>query len=537
MQSQKKRLPIGIQTFSELRKDNAYYYVDKTKKIIELINVSKYIFLSRPRRFGKSLTIDTIAELFLGNQSLFKGLYAEHNWDWEYTYPVLRISFGIGVSSKSISFMTYLSEILSSIEERYSIDNHQYSMGIRFEKIIRHCYQTSGKKVVILIDEYDKPILDNLSHQDKAISVRNEMRDFYSVIKNNDAYIHFAMLTGVSRFSKINLFSGLNNLYDVTLDDRFSALCGYTQDELEHVFAPELFDVDLDKLKTWYNGYNWTGDSVYNPFDVLLFLSNPQKLYKNYWIETGSATFLMDKLLNEQFNIQQAIGRLIDNQQLSQFEIGDISTTALLFQAGYLTIDKMILRPSLRFTLKFPNLEVQQSLSESLLLKYISCANDDMLLKQGQLYEAVLAHNLPAIQEIITAFFASIPHHWHRNNPIASYEGYWASVFYALFASLGLRTITEDATNFGTIDMTLIVDGENNKHYVYIFEFKVIDKDNNQDNDTPQGIALAQIKNKRYADKYLTANNIVHEIGIEFHKETRATLFDIATNHQEQKTP
>lgn len=197
------------------------------------------------------------------------------------------------------------------LEEKWEITNVKATHSGRLKTIIEYCHQVTGNKVVILVDEYDKPILDNLSDSAKAISIRNELRDFYGVIKDSDAHIHFAMLTGVSKFSKINLFSGLNNLYDVTLDERFSALCGYTQTELESVFAPELEQVDLEELKKWYNGYNWTGEAVYNPFDVLLFLNNPKKLYKNYWIETGNATFLMDKLLNENTHIHQLIGRLI----------------------------------------------------------------------------------------------------------------------------------------------------------------------------------------------------------------------------------
>ena len=512
----KKQFPIGIQNFAELRQGN-YYYVDKTAKIIELINTSKYIFLSRPRRFGKSLTIDTISQLFAGNRELFTGLYAEENWQWNTQYPVLRISFGGGASSESSQSQDVIADVLQSLEEQWQITPKRATYGGRLKAIIEHCHHVTRQKVVVLIDEYDKLILDNLNDAEKALVIRNQLRDFYGVIKDSDAHIRFSMLTGVSKFSKINLFSGLNNLYDVTLDERFSSLCGYTQTELENVFAPELEQVDLEELKKWYNGYNWTGEAVYNPFDVLLFLSNPQKLYKNYWIETGNAAFLMDKLLNENIHIHQLIGRLIDSQNLSQFEISDISIIALLFQTGYLTIDKMLLKPSVRYTLKFPNIEVQQSLSESLLLKYIAHAKDDMLLKQSELYEAVVEHDINRIESIIKAFFASIPHNWHRNNPIANYEGYWASVFYALFASLGFQTITEDATSLGNIDMTLIVD-----NHIYIFEFKVIGRQTDQ----PQGTALAQIKHKHYADKYKTPNHIIHQIGIEFNKETHAVVFD-----------
>ena len=224
----------------------------------------------------------TIAQLFAGNKELFTGLYAEQQWQWDTQYPVLRISFGGGASSENNKVGDVISDTLQFLEEKWEITNVKATHSGRLKTIIEHCHQVTGNKVVILVDEYDKPILDNLSDSPKAISIRNELRDFYGVIKDSDAHIHFAMLTGVSKFSKINLFSGLNNLYDVTLDERFSALCGYTQTELESVFAPELEQVDLEELKKWYNGYNWTGEAVYNPFDVLLFLSNPQKLYKNY---------------------------------------------------------------------------------------------------------------------------------------------------------------------------------------------------------------------------------------------------------------
>lgn len=511
-----QQFPIGIQNLAELRQGN-YYYVDKTAKIIELINTSKYIFLSRPRRFGKSLTLDTIAELFAGNKPLFTGLYAENNWQWDTQYPIIRISFGGGASSESNQVADIISDTLQFLEEKWQIINNKATSNGRFKAIIQHCYLNTGKKVVILIDEYDKPILDNLSNPNKAITIRNELRDFFSVIKDNDAYIQFAMLTGVSKFSKVNLFSGLNNLLDVTLDEKFSNLCGYTQSELETVFAPELNNVNLAELKQWYNGYNWGGESVYNPFDILLFLNSTKKNYKPYWIETGNTTFLVDKIINEEVNIAQIQQEMIDANILSSFDIGDISPIALMFQTGYLTIDTISIKAGMEiYTLKFPNIEVQQSLNRLLLTQYLN-KSFNTIPTQFNLHDALIEHDLDKVEKVTQAFFASIPHNWHRNNPIANYEGYWASVFYALFASLGFQIITEDATSLGNIDMTIIVN-----NHIYIFEFKVV----GGQADKPQGKALAQIKHKHYADKYRTPNYIIHQIGIEFDKDTHAVVFD-----------
>lgn len=518
----KKQFPIGIQTFAKLRKNHQYYYIDKTKLILTLIQESQFIFLSRPRRFGKSLTLDTIAELFSANKSLFAGLYAETHWDWEIKYPVFRFTFAKGINKSADELTESIIAQLKENAQKLGIElSNQYQfVGNLFDELINQVATKYQTKVVILIDEYDKPILDNLENNDIAIQMRDGLRDFYSVIKAQDANIRFAMLTGVSKFSKINLFSGLNNLLDVTLSPKFSALCGYTQDELEKVFVPELINVDLDELKRWYNGYNWGGESVYNPFDILLFLNDEGRVFRPYWIETGNATFLIDKIINEEVNIAKIQQELTDILVLSSFEVGDISPTALMFQTGYLTIDKVLYKAGMElYHLKFPNMEVQQSFNRLLLTRYLT-QKINAIPTQSNLYDALIEHNLAKVEQIIKAFFASIPHDWHRKNKIANYEGYWASVFYALFASLGFTTIAEDVTYTGNIDMTLIVDGENNQKYVYIFEFKVID-------NQKTGRALAQIYDKDYAKKYQLDNHIVHKIGIEFHKQAQEVVFEM----------
>lgn len=295
-------------------------------------------------------------------------------------------------------------------------------------------------------------------------------------------------------------------------------MCGYTQIELETVFASELVGVDLAELKFWYNGYNWGGESVYNPFDILLFLNSDKKVFKDYWVETGNSTFLIDKLIHEQVNITQIRQEIANNDELSSFEVGDISPIALMFQTGYLTIDQVKTGVDGElYSLKFPNMEVQQSLNKILLNAYLN-KKINTLMVRSKLYEHLLNHNIQQVLNDIKAFFASIPHDWHRNNTIAHYEGYWASVFYALFASLGFVTITEDSTHRGNVDMTLIVE-----HHVYIFEFKVI----HQEQDMPTGRAVEQILQKNYADKYRVDGYIIHQIGVEFNEYNREVIFDI----------
>ncbi|MDS4059441.1 MAG: AAA family ATPase, partial [Candidatus Contendobacter sp.] len=333
----RKKLPLGIQTFREIREDSDYYYVDKTGFALQLIQSGKYYFLSRPRRFGKSLFLDTLAELFAGNEPLFRGLFVHDRWDWEKRHPIIRFSFGGGVVQS-------LEDLERKIWEQLHIN--QAALGLSctepgiegcFAELIRQAHAATGQRVVVLVDEYDKPILDNLTRPDTARIVRDGLRNLYSVIKDSDAHIRFAFLTGVSKFSKVNLFSGLNNLRDITLSRDYSALCGYTDADVDTVFAPELAGLDREQIRHWYNGYNWTGAAVYNPFDVLLLFQERQ--FRPWWFETGTPTFLID-LLTERQTWLPALGQLeTDAALLAAFDVDRIATEALLFQTGYLTID------------------------------------------------------------------------------------------------------------------------------------------------------------------------------------------------------
>ncbi|MBL0711067.1 MAG: AAA family ATPase, partial [Colwellia sp.] len=287
------KLPIGIQTFRDIRnkKDN-YLYIDKTDIALNLIENSRYIFLSRPQRFGKSLLMDTIQEIFQGNKALFEGLAIYEQWDWEVTYPVIKIDF-FGDLRSGESLKRNILSTLKSNQKRLNVDCESVDdFGLSLKVLIENSYEHYNQKVVILIDEYDKAILDNLDQIDVAKENREILKSFYTVIKGCDQYIKFTMLTGVSKFSKASIFSGLNMLKDISLTPKYGNICGYTQANIENEFLPYLEGVDLEKLKAWYNGYNFLKDDVYNPFDILLFIDN-EKIYKNYWFSTGTPTFLI----------------------------------------------------------------------------------------------------------------------------------------------------------------------------------------------------------------------------------------------------
>jgi len=513
----RKKLPIGIQTFREIREEN-YYYVDKTPFVQKLIEQGKYYFLSRPRRFGKSLFIETLAELFSGNEILFQGLAIHDQWDWQRKFPVIRISFAEGVLSSEIALEQRIREILSTEQKKQGIQCQNESIAGIFSELIAGIHQVTGERVVILVDEYDKPILDNLTNPEIAKAMRDGLRNLYSVIKGADAHIRFAMLTGVSKFSKVSLFSGLNNLNDITVDKKYSAICGYTDQDIDTVFLAELDGLDREQIREWYNGYNWTGESVYNPFDVLLLFNKRQ--FKPYWFETGTPTFLIELLASRQTWLPDLCQLQSDADILSSFELESIPTEALMFQTGYLSIaEEHHDFGEYWYRLRYPNKEVYQSLSNSLLRAWTSpTATQPVMQNKRKLQDILQSNDFAAMQNLFTAFFASIPHDWYRNNPIAQYEGYYASVFYAYFAALGLSITLEDTTNHGRIDMTVRYNQQ-----IYLFEFKVVEF-------SPKGSALQQLKDKNYAEKYQAENQPIHLIGVEFSKEQRSVIgFEVIT--------
>ncbi len=511
----RKKLPIGIQTFAKLR-DDGHYYVDKTGYAVELAQSGNCYFLSRPRRFGKSLFLDTLKQMFEGKRSLFHGLVADERWDWSRTHPVIRISLGGGVLKNRAALDERLGELLQDNQDRLGLSCTHTSLSGRFSQLIAQAHAQTGQTAVVLVDEYDKPILDNITDSAVALDMREGLKDIYSVLKDADEHLRFVFITGVSKFSKVSLFSGLNHLEDITLDPRYSAICGYTDADVDTVFEPELPGLDREEIRRWYNGYNWLGEPVYNPFDLLLLFRNRE--FKPYWFETGTPTFLV-KLLAKAETFTPDIGRLVATETLlSTFDVDNIPPEALMFQAGYLTIDHVWRIPGrMEVTLKYPNLEVQASLNDSL-LQYLVGNPSTPGPHIGRLYRLLQAQDFTGLKTLFQAFFASIPHDWYRNSPIAQFEGYWASIFYSHFAALGLDIRLEDTTNKGRIDMAVLFNAQ-----VFVFEFKVVEL-------VPQGRALQQIKDMGYADKYRDRCEPIHLVGVEFSKNDRNIVgFEVET--------
>ena len=322
-----KKLPIGIQTFSNIILDG-YCYVDKTPLIHQLVEEGVYYFLSRPRRFGKSLLISTLKSAFLGQKDLFKGLYLETHWDWTVQYPVIHISFGGGVIKSPEILDKSIHAIIKENARNYGIAITEDTLNFQFRELIQKLHHKYQQKVVILVDEYDKPILDNITDIALATEIREGLKNIYSVIKDSDEYIKFAFLTGVSKFSKVSLFSGLNNLTDLTLDKQYATICGYTETDIKMVFADYLSGVNFDELKKWYNGYNFLGEHVYNPYDVLLYLRNRE--FDNYWFETGSPSFLIKLLQEKQYSAFD-----LEQIETSQEILGSFDVSKFIWKRCY----------------------------------------------------------------------------------------------------------------------------------------------------------------------------------------------------------
>ncbi|MEA2050235.1 MAG: AAA family ATPase [Campylobacterota bacterium] len=497
-----KKLPIGKSTLRNIIEDD-YLYIDKTKIALDLINGDgDYYFLSRPRRFGKSLFLDTLRTIFDTDDSdkeIFKDLYIYDNYKFE-KYPIVRISFGNGAGKTKEDYEQKVYEILQDCQKDLDIvcDTNLSSSGC-FKNLIRKAYEKYNKKVVILVDEYDKPILDNIEDNSTAKLMREELKTFYSVIKESDEYLKFVFITGVSKFSKVSLFSGLNNIYDITLTKKYATICGYTQNDVETSFKNHLVDVDMEKLKHWYNGYKFLGEGVYNPFDILLFISNEFE-YRNYWFSTATPTFLLKLIEKNNYFLPSLENIIKDEMMLNSFDVDYIELETLMWQTGYLTISKVSENydGTPKYHLDIPNQEVKISIMGSI-ADFLSKIPQPMQIKNN-IYEALINQNFENLQKSIVSLFASIPYNLFTNNKMYEYEGYYVSVFYSYIKALGIELIGEDTTNKGRIDLTIKMPNS-----IYIVEFKVDGTD-----------ALEQIKDKKYHEKYLSENLPIYLVGLEF---------------------
>ena len=498
-----KKLPIGISTLKDILNEG-YIYVDKTDIALDLIENGRYYFLSRPRRFGKSLFLDTLRTIFDGDKEIFKGLHIYDKWSFE-KYPIIYISFAAGDLKSKEEVLDKWDEILELNEEALGISCHSKIYDRRcFSKLIKEAYEKYNQKVVILIDEYDNPILDNIVNKELAREAREILKNFYSVIKGADEYLKFVFIAGVSKFSKVSLFSGLNNIQDITLNPKYATICGYTQKDVETSFSEHLAGQDFAKIRRWYNGYKFLGEGVYNPFDILLFISNGF-IYRNYWFSTATPTFLLKLLEKNNYFLPDLENIVKDEKMLESFDVDYIEFETLMWQTGYLTIDKMEINfdGTPLYTLAIPNQEVKLSLLGSI-ADFMSRIHNSVVVRNS-LYKALVSCELSSLQTAIFTLFAAIPYNLFTHNKMYEYEGYYVSVLYAYIKALGIEIIAEDTTNKGRIDLTIKMD-----EAIYILEFKV-------DGSDP----LKQIKEKKYHEKYLYEEKPIYLVGIEFDTKER----------------
>jgi len=430
------------------------------------------------------------------------------DWDWSVHYPVVRLDFGLGSFNDPGQLHSSVMAQLDGMERRTGVEARYETGPERFANLVAELHRLVGQRVVVLVDEYDKPILDALGTPEVARANRDYLGNLYSVVKAADADIKLTFFTGVSKFSKVSLFSGLNNLVDITIDPDYAELCGYSDQDLDSVFAAELEGLDRLAVRDWYNGYHWLGErKVYNPFDILLLFRN--RRFGAYWFETGTPTFLIDTLRGRRVSTPSLDGMMGTEELLSTFDVGDIATEALLFQTGYLTIlEEGRLGDEPLYRLGYPNREVRQSLNRSLLRSLVPDPSEQ--LRQGiELRRLLAANDFDGLEALLRALFAAIPYQRHVNNDIANFEGYYASVFYSHFAATGLDVVVEDSSSRGRVDMAVRFEAN-----VYLFEFKVVER-------SGEGSAISQLLERGYADKYAHLGEPIYLIGVEFSRESR----------------
>ena len=499
-----QKLPIGVQSFSDLRQENNLY-VDKTRQIYELLNTSKFVFLSRPRRFGKSLLTTTLREIFRGNRALFQGLWIEDKIDWQ-PRPVILINFN-DLDYLEQSLATALTHYMDELADGYGLrlEAPHYKEKLR-ELIVQ---LSKNGKVVLLVDEYDKPITDLLENEEKVQEHVATLKNFYSVLKSTAAeHLHFVFLTGVSKYGKISVFSDLNNLLDITLDRRFATLLGYTQAELERYFSDHIDQLAqrysmsrpemLAMIAHWYNGYSWDGvNTVYVPFSTLVFLE--QQTFANHWFATATPSFLI-KLLRQKQIPAYDLERIGGGAALVESaDVNNISVLSLLFQTGYLTVKQVRIELSgqTQYILGYPNFEVAQAFQQVLLADYLGKPADSLastlLLRLG---DALRSQNVEDFINILKSVFASIPH-----TLFLPQEAYYHSIVYLILKLLGFTIHAEPLTNLGRIDAVLEL-----PEAVYILEFKM----------TTAQIALQQIRDKQYDLPYRHQGKPIILLGMVF---------------------
>lgn len=509
---QMRKLPIGIQTFEKLR-EGAFLYVDKTAMIYRLARTSTPYFLSRPRRFGKSLLISTFEAYFQGRKDLFEGLAIEKlETEW-IEYPVLHLDLNAKKYETPDDLNAMLNQYLEKWEQIYGCEKQNRSSEERFAYMIEQAYLQTGKQVVVLIDEYDKPLLQTLLNEELLDEYRRMLKAFYGVLKSSDRYLRFVFLTGVTKFAQVSVFSDLNQLNDISMDYAYNALCGITKEELASNFIPEIknlseflgltFEETVGRLEKQYDGYHFCEDTtvgLFNPFSVLNAL---QKLkLGNYWFQTGTPTYLVDLLKQSDYDLRLLVNGIeTTNSAFSEYRAEVNNPLPMIYQSGYLTIKHYDKEVEL-YTLKFPNDEVRYGFLNFLVPYYTNVSDDETGFHIAKFTRELRAGDVDAFMERLKVFFAGIPYELSDDT-----ERYYQAIFYVVFALMGQFVETEIRSARGRADAVV-----KTKEHIFVFEFKL--------NGSAEE-ALKQIDEKGYLIPYkLDGRNLV-KVGVNFSKETR----------------
>lgn len=503
------KYPIGIQNFEKLRQDG-YLYIDKTDLVYSLVQTSNCYFLSRPRRFGKSLLISILEAYFLGKKELFKGLAIE-KLEQEWTvHPVLHLDLNIEKYDSIDNLTDILNVNLKLWEQTYGSDDAETSVSLRFAGIIRRAYKQTGRRVVVLVDEYDKPLLQSIGNKALQEEFRNTLKPFYGVLKSLDGCIRFALLTGVTKFGKVSVFSDLNNLDDISMNNQYATLCGITEKEIHTNIEEGIrslasaqnlsYEETCVKLKEMYDGYHFTSDSegIYNPFSLFNALKN--KTFGNYWFETGTPTYLVELLKRNRYNLKDMTETVSSADVLNSI-YGDDEPIPVIYQSGYLTIKGY--NPRFKtYRLGFPNKEVEEGFMNFLIPYYTPIKKEKTAFSIENFVEEIERGDIDSFFRRLQSFFADTPYELVRDR-----ELHYQNVLFIVFKLIGLYVKAEYHTSQGRIDLALQTD-----KYIYVMEFKL---------EGSAEEALRQIEEKQYALPFASDKRQVFQIGINFSSQTR----------------
>jgi len=505
----KKTLTSSVYTFEDLIK-GGFLYIDKTEYLWNLVQPYKSMyFLSRPRRFGKSLTVSTLKAIFEGKKALFKGLAIDDKpYDWK-KYPVIHLDNANCAARTPKELEDFLHASIDNIAREFGLALRGESLSTSFEFLVDDLANTAP--VVILVDEYDKPILNNITNPEVR-EILAVLKGFYSTIKKCESKLRFAFVTGVTKFCHVSLFSDLNNLTDITMNANYATMLGYTQGEFEENFAEWIADTGakqelphkefLDLMKSWYDGYCFhaKAERVYNPVSLANFFTNNGE-FQNYWFATGTPSFLMELIKRDRMDLERVIATPVTSYAFGAFEIDNIPPLTLLLQTGYLTI-RSTENPNgrLRYLLDFPNREVAESFNVYLLNAYSRKSQNDVAIFCDVLADALINGDLPKFQKVMESFFAGIPYDVHHKD-----ESNFQNIFYAIFKLLGYNTVAESRTSDGRIDAVVETD-----RFIYLFEFKL-----NRDKS-----ALKQMMEKEYFKRYCLHKQQIILVGVNFDTRT-----------------